>query len=226
MMPTLITPLLENLTNHSFFTDRPLVSPTMQGLPGPLQRTEGSVSAAAQYISDLAKDTMDYDISPIKIDNVLKGTFGTAGQDAMYLANWLNEGITGVARPSSKINQIPEIGALFADPEGSQRKNDFYTLRDEITPIHNALLKLRKEDPEKAVEYQKEHAVELRHASQVNAIETLISNNRKTAQRIKLSTTMDGPEKREALDALAHRESEQIGNRVQMIKKAMAAERE
>ena len=226
MMPTFVTPLLENLTNHSFFTDRPLVSPTLQGLPGPMQRTEGSVSAAAQYISDLAKDTMNYDMSPIKIDNVLKGTFGTAGQDAMYVANWINEGITGVERPSSKLNQIPEVGALFADPEGSQRKNDFYTLRDQITPVHNALLKLRTEDPAKAAEYQKEHAVELRHAPQVNAIETLIANNRKTAQRIKLSTTMSGPEKLDALNALASRESAQVGTRVQMIKKAMAAEQE
>jgi hypothetical protein len=225
MMPTIITPMLENLTNHSFMNDRPLVSPTLLIKPGNMQFTKGGASEAAQYISNLAMDTFGYGMSPIKVDNVLRGTFGTAGQDAVFLTNFIVEGVTGVERPSAKLNQLPEIGAAFYDTQGGQRKNDYYDLRNQIMPMHQAVLDLRKEDPAKAMEYQQEHATELRYVPQLNSIQSLIDNNRKTKQRI-MNSGLGGTEQRDALDALAARENAQIGTRIQDIKKAIAAEKD
>jgi hypothetical protein len=225
MMPTIVTPMLENLTNHSMMNDRPLVSPTLLTKPGNLQFTQGGASEAAQFISNLAMDTFGYGMSPIKVDNVLRGTFGTTGQDAVYLTNWIAEGVTGKERPSAKLNQLPEVGAAFYDTEGGQRKNDYYTLRNKIMPMHQALLDYRKEDPAKAAEYQQAHAAELRYVPQLNAIQSQINTNRQLKKRI-MNSGLSGDEQREALDALATRENTQLGTKIQDIKKAIAAEKD
>jgi hypothetical protein len=222
MMPTIVTPMLENMTNYSFFNDRAVVSPTLQNLPSNMQFVEGQASEAAKYISNLGMDMFGDSISPIKIDNVLRGTFGTIGQDAMYLTNWIAEGVSGNERPETKLNQIPEVGAMFYDTEGSQRKNDYYELRNEVMPIHNALLKMRGEgNYEEAMAYQKEHAAELRMVSQIEAINNQFEITRNAKKRVMASTEMSGTEKREALNKIAERERNIVGHRIVQMKQKM-----
>jgi hypothetical protein len=226
MMPTIVTPMIENITNYSFFNDRALVSPTLQNLPANEQYVEGQASEAAKYISNLGMDMFGDSFSPIKIDNVLRGTLGTVGQDAMFLTNWIAGSVSGEERPDVKLNQIPELGAAFYDTEGSQRKNDYYDLRNKIMPIHQALLKYRSEgDYERAREYQKEHAAELRLVPQLNAINNQLEVTRKAKHRIMSPTsTMTGAEKREALDKIAERERNLINNRIVKMKDQLEEE--
>ena len=222
MMPTIVTPLLENMTNYSNFNDRPLVSQTMQGKPTNMQFIEGQTSEVAKYISNIGMD-MGIEMSPIKIDNVLRGTLGTAGQDAVYFTNWLADGLSGNARPDAKLSQIPEVGAMFYDTEGSQRKNDYYDLRNKVMPIHQALLDMRSSgDFQKAAEYQKEHAAELRLVPQLNSINNQLEIVRKAKHRIMdPDSPMDGAQKREALDKLAERERTLIGHRITNMKRSL-----
>lgn len=226
MMPTIVTPMLENITNYSFFNDRALVSPTLQNLPANEQYVEGQASEAAKFISNLGMDMFGDSISPIKIDNVLRGTFGTVGQDAMFLTNWIAGSVSGEERPDVKLSQIPEVGAAFYDTEGSQRKNDYYDLRNKVMPIHQALLKYRSEgDYERAREYQKEHAAELRLVPQLNAINNQLEITRKAKHRVMSPTsTLTGAEKREALDKIAERERNLIGSRIVKMKDQLEEE--
>jgi hypothetical protein len=226
MMPTIVTPMLENITNYSFFNDRALVSPTLQNLPANEQYVEGQASEAAKYISNLGMDMFGDSISPIKIDNVLRGTFGTVGQDAVFLTNWIAGSVSGEERPDVKLNQIPELGAAFYDTEGSQRKNDYYDLRNKVMPIHQALLKYRSEgDYARAAEYQKEHAAELRLVPQLNAINNQLEITRKAKHRVMSPTsTLTGEEKREALDKIAERERNLIGSRISKMKDQLEEE--
>jgi len=222
VMPTIVTPMLENITNHSFFNDRPLVSQTMQGKPTNMQYIEGQTSEAAKMISNIGMD-MGIEMSPIKIDNVLRGTFGTVGQDAVYLTNWIADGVSGTERPDTKLSQIPEVGAMFYDTEGSQRKNDYYNLRNKIMPIHQALLDLRSNGEfQKAAEYQKEHAAELRLVPQLNSINNQLEIVRKQKHRVTSPTSqLDGAQKREALDKLAERERTLLGHRITNMKRSL-----
>jgi hypothetical protein len=226
MMPTIVTPMLENITNYSFFNDRALVSPTLQNLPANEQYVEGQSSEAAKFISDLGMDMFGDSFSPIKIDNVLRGTLGTVGQDAMFLTNWIAGSVSGEERPDVKLSQIPELGAAFYDTEGSQRKNDYYDLRNKVMPIHQALLKYRSEgDYERAREYQKEHAAELRLVPQLNAISNQLEITRKAKHRVMSPTsTLTGAEKREALDKIAERERNLIGKRIVKMKEQLEEE--
>ena len=223
VMPSMIRPFLENVTNHSFFNDRALVSPTLLGRDVNKQYVEGQTSELAIYLSDVGQSMFgnEFNTSPIKIDNVLRGMFGTMGSDVAFTSNLISNWASESERPTSKLNQIPEIGALFYDPNGSQRKNDFYTLRDKVVSAHNTLLELRKSNPPEAAKYMEDNADILRLDGQINAITNQFAQIRKQKQSIlsKPLSEMDGDQKREAIDALADREKKLLGTRVQEMNK-------
>jgi len=225
VMPSMIRPFLENVTNHSFFNDRALVSPTLLGRDVNKQYVEGQTSELAIYLSDVGQGMFgnEFNVSPIKIDNVLRGMFATMGTDVAYTSNLISNWATDSERPASKLNQIPEIGAIFYDPNGSQRKNDFYTLRDKVVSAHNTMLELRKTNPEEAAKYREDNAALLRLDGQVNAITNQFAQIRKQKQSImnKSLAEMDGDQKREAIDALALREKTLLGTRVQEMNKQL-----
>ena len=224
VMPSMIRPFLENITNHSFFNDRTLVSPTLLTRDVNKQYVEGQTSELAIYLSDVGQGMFgnEFNVSPIKIDNVLRGMFATMGTDIAFTSNLISNWASESERPAAKLNQIPEIGALFYDPNGSQRKNDFYTLRDKVVSAHNTLLSL-KGKPEEAAKYREDNAALLRLDGQVNAITNQFAQIRKQKQSIqnKSLSEMDGDQKREALDALAAREKTLLGTRVQDMNKQL-----
>jgi hypothetical protein len=220
VLPSMIRPILENATNYSFFNDRALVSPTLSTRDVNQQFVEGQTSELAKYISDVGQGMFgnEFNVSPIKIDNVLRGMFGTIGSDVAFTSNLISNYLSESERPTPKLNQIPEIGAVFYDPNGSQRKNDFYNLRDKVVRAHNTLLSL-KDNPEEAAEYREKNAVLLRLTGRVNSINNQLTSIRqqKNAMLAKPLSEMDGDQKREALDKFAAREKELLGNRVQVM---------
>jgi hypothetical protein len=224
VLPSMIRPILENATNYSFFNDRALVSPTLSTRDVNQQFVEGQTSELAKYISDVGQGMFgnEFNVSPIKIDNVLRGMFGTLGSDVAFTSNVISNYLSESERPTPKLNQIPEVGALFYDPNGSQRKNDFYNLRDKVIRAHNTLLSL-KDDPEKAAAYREENAALLRLNGQVSAINNQLTaiRQQKNTMLAKPLSEMDGDQKREALDKFAAREKELLGHRVQEMKKQL-----
>jgi hypothetical protein len=220
----MIRPLLENVTNYSFFNDRALVSPTLSTRDVNKQYVEGQTSELAKYISDVGQGMFgnEFNVSPIKIDNVLRGMLGTIGSDVAFTSNLISNYLSESERPTPKLNQIPEIGAVFYDPNGSQRKNDFYNLRDKVVRAHNTLLSL-KDKPEEAAAYREENAAILRLNGQVSAINNQLTaiRQQKNTMLAKPLSVMDGDQKREALDNFAAREKELLGRRVQEMKKQL-----
>ena len=80
---SLILPPLEQLTNHNFFTGRPLIPDSLAKVSGPLQYT-AATSETAKFLSYLASPLVD--VSPITIDTYVNGWFGSLGQAGMWLS--------------------------------------------------------------------------------------------------------------------------------------------
>lgn len=151
--PTIIKPVMENAANYSYFTGKPLVGYNEQQKDVNLQFREGT-SEFSKAISDALQEVGgdDYNISPIKIDNLVKGWFGSVGRDALYTADMMVGN-----KPEQKMNRMPLIGGAFYDMEGGALKSDLYDMADKSNKAWNTLAALEKSDPKKAKAYQDEH---------------------------------------------------------------------
>ena len=150
-IPTGAIPIIENITNYSFFLDRPIVSQGKEGLPPPQQ--------SGTYTSELAKkigELLNY--SPAKIDNLIYGYSGGLGRYTTSAIDKILKG-TEIAKvppePEKELEQLPVIKAfMIADPIGSQSEsvNRLYTLYSKTTAqatYANQLIKAGKEDETK-----------------------------------------------------------------------------
>jgi hypothetical protein len=227
VMPSAIRPLLENMTNYSFFNDRELISPTLAQRDVNQQFVPGQTSEIAKYISDILQSMggNTFNISPIKIDNFFRGWLGTVGSDAMALTSMIGAWASGTERPELKLNQIPELGAMFYDPDGGQRKADFYDLRRKVEASNQTYLSLKKDGNYKeANEYRREHAKEIALAPAINAIGRRLSELRARRRNIMESERLDAAAKRAALDKVAEMENLVVTKATQRLKKRLESE--
>ena len=180
LTPTMIKPLLENATNYSFFTGHNLVGFNQMSKDVNLRFNEGTsdfskgVSNVLQAVGGNALN-----ISPIKLDNLIRGWFGTMGKDFLYTVDM----IAG-DKPMTSFNQLPLAGSMFYNMEGGALKSDFYDLKDEADRAYNTLNDLKKSDPEQAREYFQDHKPLLAIHSRLNAVGQYLDHARKEKQFI------------------------------------------
>lgn len=125
IMPTVALPIIENITNHSFFLDRQIVPDSRENLPPEAQ--------FGDYTSELSKEAgriVGY--SPAKIDNLIRGYFAGLGDYSVKAIDGIlaGTGITNpIPRPTKRLEDLPVIKAfMIAEPIGSrsQSLNEFY----------------------------------------------------------------------------------------------------
>jgi hypothetical protein len=123
LAPVWATTIVEVMTNHNFFTGRPVVGRKYEGLPPEFQSSP-STSGVAKILGLYTGK------SPMKIDHVLRGFGGNLPLDALkatgMAADWLTE---NSGRESAKASEVPWIRSFLTD---SVRQNEnvevFYDL--------------------------------------------------------------------------------------------------
>lgn len=128
VLPTLILPLIEWSANYSFFKGRPLVGNKYSRLPDELQYND--------YTSELSKGIGSaFKLSPMKIDNLVRGYTGTMGALLWSMAG----------EPFAKANNLPAkhfSEMLFVrdfnvtDANLSRPMNEFYGILDKANRQH------------------------------------------------------------------------------------------
>lgn len=128
VLPTLILPLIEWSANYSFFKGRPLVGNKYSRLPDELQYND--------YTSELSKGIgSTLKVSPMKIDNLVRGYTGTMGALLWSMAG----------EPFAKANNLPKkrTGELpfirdfnVTDANLSRPMNEFYGILDKANRQH------------------------------------------------------------------------------------------
>lgn len=132
-IPQAVKPALENATNYSFFTGKPLESAAMQRLD-PAHRAYDTTSDVAKGIGETAG------VSPIKVDNLLKGYFGSLGQ---FLVQTFDT-VFGESQPDRPWNKMPIVRSAVTDPLQSAHKDRFYQLRDTVEKVHATAMNMAK----------------------------------------------------------------------------------
>lgn len=202
-VPSFIRPVLENMTNYSFFLQRELESASMQ------RREPGFRSTSTT--SELAKALGEtINVSPIKIDNFLRGTFGMAGSTTLLMT----DALLNPSRPDRPLYQMP-FGSIFLyDTVGGRDKVEFYQLREKVGQADSTFKDLLKTDPAKAEKYLEANEAlisaapiindTLRDLSQLRALRTMVE------QGAEDMLGMTSKERRELIDEIRGSENELV----------------
>ncbi len=202
-VPSFIRPVLENMTNYSFFLQRELESASMQRREAG-QRFTSTTSELAKALGDATN------MSPIKIDNFLRGTFGMAGSTTLLMT----DAMLNPSRPDRPMYQMPFTSIFLYDTVGGRKKAEFYDLREKVGQADATYKDLLKTDPEKAQKFleSKEALIAaaplinatLRDLSQMRALRTMVE------QGSEEMLGMSGEERRELIDEIRGSENELV----------------
>lgn len=128
VLPTLILPLIEWSANYSFFKGRPLVGNKYSRLPDELQYND--------YTSELSKGIGSaLKVSPMKIDNLVRGYTGTMGALLWSMAGEPFAKANNL--PTKHFSELPFVRDFnVTDANLSRPMNEFYGILDKANRQH------------------------------------------------------------------------------------------
>lgn len=196
-MPAAIKPAIENLTNYSFLSGRPLEGTYQQQLL-PSERSTSRTSELAKEIARFTADTTSIQISPIKIDNFLQGFFGTTA--SLMLAT--TDAMINPDKMDRPLHQMVGLSAFGYDPVGTRRAGEFYEVRDKVTQSQNTLNALIKTDLPRAAQFAEKNAETLSVYKMVNSTLKEIEKTRAYRNWLNTGDAAQSMTQKERADAL------------------------
>lgn len=174
-IPTAILPIWEWWSNYSMFKNGPLVPRKLENLPGELQYTNHTATLS----KGIGKVT---GLSPIKIDNLVRGYTGTMGMLLWQTGDFMED----KAAPEKRLSEYQFFRDFAVNDQHLGRQVDeFYEILNAATKQHNGYGK--KGSPTKDVQ-------------EIKKFGTIISGLRKDVQKIEASKTMSPERKRQLID--------------------------
>ena len=196
LYPAVVRPLIEWMTNYSFWTGRNLVPASLQKAPSEMQFTS--------YTSELAKAIGDtwiaksIKLSPIAIDNWISGWFGSAGR---FVANMLNDPISyvrGNSRPSEPAKywyEMPVIGSFIRqNGQNSEYINRMYEIQKDMNDDYE------RSDAGKQRKGKKSSSNKPKELKQVDTAVSSVSKLNKEIKAIRNDPKKDPDQKRREID--------------------------
>lgn len=196
LYPAVARPLIEWMTNYSFWTGRNLVPASLQKAPSEMQFTS--------YTSELAKAIGDtwiaksIKLSPIAIDNWISGWFGSAGR---FVANMLNDPISyvrGNSRPSEPAKywyEMPVIGSFIRqNGQNSEYVNRMYEIQKDMNDDYE------RSDAGKQRKGKKSSSSKPKDLKQVDTAVSSVSKLNKEIKAIRNDPKKDPDQKRREID--------------------------
>lgn len=204
LVPQIAKPTLEVMVNYDFFTGRPIVGKGLEERPTE-QQYSTHTSEFAKFLGQSGA------VSPLNVDHLIKGYFGTTGGLALMVTNKIAELGSDKEAPEKSfrdtVASIPGMGAFVARENGNAIKNDFYELRKDVTVAVNGFNNLKKSGtPEELDAYIEKNKDLLQLKSGVNKLNKELSRIRDYEKFIYNDKEMSGAEKREALKELKETE--------------------
>tara|TARA_Y100001973_G_scaffold106524_1_gene185002 strand:- start:382 stop:4146 length:3765 start_codon:yes stop_codon:yes gene_type:complete len=176
-----VKPIVEVLSNRNSFTDTEIV-PYYQLKKEPALQARATTNELARVLGEFLN------ISPTKIEHILRGYTGTLGGYVLTLVDTITRGATGSPLlPSNfELSKLPVINRLLLDLDKSGGyQQQFYELRGEVdraVATINSLQKQQRFDELSA--YRSNMQGVLNVKGQVRAIERYLDNWRKRRDRL------------------------------------------
>lgn len=202
VFPAIVRPLVEWLTDYSFWTGRHLIPAGLKNAPSEMQFTS--------YTSELAKALGDtwiaknisigerHGISPVAIDNWISGWFGSAGR---FVANMLNDPISyvrGNSRPSEPAKywyEMPVIGSFVRqNGQNSEYVNRMYEIQKDMNDDYE------RSDAGKQRKGKKSSSNKPKELKQIDTAVSSVSKLNKEIKAIRNDPKKDPGRKRQEID--------------------------
>lgn len=196
-IPQALKPGIEVAANYSFYSGRDIVSSREQALD-PEAQIRQNTSALAAMLGDVA------DVSPIKIDYLIRGYFGGLGALIAQIPNIvMRPGMPdGVEAAERKLSEAPIVGTLFQPVDGRGIVDEAYKVAQEMERrqrTYKALVEQGRQADANA--YAQRYINEIALASEAGRFKQQMGEFAKYRRLIQAST-MSPQEKRQQLDAL------------------------
>jgi hypothetical protein len=198
-IPQAFIPFVENISNYSFFTGEKIVGRGLEDVAKPFQYN-ASTSKTARWFGE------QLDMSPIQIENVIRGYTGSMG---MYAVNMLDSFFSTQDEPvkaTMRAEQLPVIKRFFASDSGTIAQ--YYELKDEVDEVVRTVNFLSLNNPDRLEEYLKDNENTYMLKDFVSSLDKSMKQIREYRNAINADKDMSADEKREILDELHNYEVE------------------
>jgi len=190
MLPSVVKPVAEHMTNLSFFSMNPLVGPSLAQRDPAMQYTDKT----SEFAKTLGKTT---GYSPVLIDNYLKGYFGSMASISLDVTNAMFS--------DTPVDKMPLLGQFQTSEYANGYKEAYYDLRDEYTKAAATAKAMETGDADDYLNYVMDHQNALALKSYVSSMDTGLKQVR-DQKRLVNSSDLSVDEKKEFLTQLADTE--------------------
>jgi hypothetical protein len=207
-VPQAIKPIVEVAWNRDFFQGRPLVGTYQQKLETERQFTD-STSELGKFIGSSGL------ISPIAVDHLIRGMFGSAGGLTLYMTSAMMDNNPDAPRPSlsmqDAIATLPGMSGFVSKQYESALKRDFYALKEEVDKSVNTFNDIKKRSPEEIPSFiaKEENMRRLGLQRSVNKVAENLSKIRDNISRI-TNANMPADEKQRQIQTLRKLEDDML----------------
>jgi hypothetical protein len=213
LMPQTVKPFLETVTNHSFFTDRPIIGQGMETIEEGYQAGANTSKISA----DIGK-AVGY--SPMKIDHLVSGYTGTMGMYAFNLLDAIYKMNDDKTYASKRFEQTPVLKRFLVDPNARGTVTAYYETKNAAdSAVRTAALMERTMNYAEWGPYYKENIKVIATQEYLLDLEKTMKDLREMRMQI-VANKADPDEKRDALANLNRVEAKLTAN-IQIIKKNM-----
>lgn len=214
-MPQALKPGVEVVANYSFYTGQPILGAREQGLD-PAQQFRQNTTELAKLLGSAG------DVSPVKIDHLVRGYTGGMGLLMMQMANPLlrplNPDDSG-AKATAKLSEMPLIGSLFQPTDGRGFINEAFQTAQEFDRRARTYKELvASGNKAEATAYAQRFSNEIANASAAGSFRQRMGEFAKYRRFIQGHQEMGAAEKRAALDAVRQAEL-QLSRRMKALGK-------
>ena len=192
-MPQAVKPLLEVFTNKNFFSGQNIESAAMQNR-SPEDRFAASTTEAAKALAKVLP------LSPVQIEHLARGYFGTAPLAVMSVASGLMRDEGKGAAPERRLSETPIFGTLFQRKYGGADADTMYAFAKEATQRAASLREIQKTGTvQEYKDYLAEHRAEIRMAPMARNYEALMGRLKTDEALIRKRTDLSAEEKQARL---------------------------
>jgi predicted outer membrane protein len=200
-LPQALKPATEVILGKSFYSGDIESARDQQVLP--TERYRENTSELSKMIGSV---TGEVGLSPVKLDYLIRGYFGSLGVALAQIANPVLASTPEkeVAKPTTKVSQMPIIGSLFQPIEGRGPVDEAYAKMEEIKQAKGTFTRLVEQGKQaEARAFAQQYSTELAMATTSGAVYKRLGELSKQERAIKASANMDTPQKDEALKRIA-----------------------
>jgi hypothetical protein len=203
-IPQVALPAIEVMGNFDFYTRRPIENQYLASLL-PEDRYTEYTTGVAKLAGKAAAET-PVPVSPVMVDHLIRGYFGTNGAYAADVIGRLLDMGSGAPTPErlrfSEPYLLPILGPLFKSPDGKKAVEDLYMI-DEAAKMAVTTLKAYSESGRELSEAKEEELYTLAEVGeQVKPIVEEIRELNRAKRMIQSDPDLSPSEKRDELNDL------------------------